>query len=87
MFSFYLGTPQKKYSISNLFKAVSIESNILFDFLGLYNVRIKAAYHFNFDFGVLYPGIIVPLGTDADTGSEKTLNLPVLPVLNVAYRF
>ncbi len=50
-------------------------------------IRVYAGNHFKFDLGVIYPGMDVPLGTDSDTGEDQELNLPVLPVFNIAYRF
>ncbi len=50
-------------------------------------IRFYLGDHFNMDLGVIYPGINMPLGTDPNTGNETSLNLPVIPVFNVAYRF
>jgi len=50
-------------------------------------IRFYVSDHFNIDLGFIYPGIKMPLGNDPDTGEAKELNLPVLPVFNIAYRF
>ncbi len=49
-------------------------------------IRVFIGEHFNIELGGIYPGIHMPLGTDADTGEEKVLNFPVIPVFNIAYR-
>ncbi len=41
--------------------------------------------HFNLELGAIYPGMKIPLGTDAE-GNNNVLNLPVIPLFNIAYR-
>ncbi len=48
--------------------------------------RFFAGKHFNLELGVIYPGVDMSLGTDSETGEAKNLNLPVVPVFNIAYR-
>jgi len=50
-------------------------------------IRFYAGDHYNIELGFIYPGINMPLSNDPDTGEARELNLPVLPVINVAYRF
>ena len=50
-------------------------------------IRFYFGDHFNMDIGFIYPGIAIPLGNDTDTGEAKEFNLPILPVINFAYRF
>jgi len=50
-------------------------------------MRFYFGDHYNMELGFIYPGINMPLGNDPDTGEAKELNLPVLPVFNIAYRF
>ncbi len=49
-------------------------------------LRLYMGNHFNLELGAIYPGMKIPLGTDADTGENNVLNLPVIPLFNIAYR-
>jgi len=50
-------------------------------------IRFYIGDHYNIELGFIYPGIDMPLGNDPDTGKAKELNLPILPIFNIAYRF
>ncbi len=62
-------------------------NTLITDFYSDGGIRFYMGDHFNMDLGFIYPGMNIPLGTDPDTGNETNLNLPVIPVFNVAYRF
>lgn len=62
-------------------------NNLVSDLYADGGLRYYISDHFNLEIGFIYPGMIVPLGTDPDTGEEMELNLPALPVFNIAYRF
>ncbi len=50
-------------------------------------LRIFLGSHLNLDIGVIYPGMSIPMGDDPDSGDPLILDIPVIPVFNIAYRF